>query len=288
MAIVKEERIGGQRLILGDCLQVMPLLGRVDAVVTSPPYDGLRDYGAGFDGVDIFAAISQIAALLLPGGVCMWNVADATVKGSETGSSFKQAIHAMDCGLRLHDTMHYIKDNVNFPEDVRYFSGHEYMFIFANGAPKTFNPIKDRVNKWAGTVMHGTDRHPDGTTKQISGKGKEIRPFGMRFNWWQMKNNSADAGHPAPMPYSMAADHITSWTNSGEIILDPFMGSGTTLVACQKMGRAGIGIELDRDYFAIACKRVDEATRQLDMFISPSRQAAKPVQDGFAFAEADK
>jgi site-specific DNA-methyltransferase (adenine-specific) len=277
--ILKEERIGGQRLILGNCLQVMPMLGRFDAVVTSPPYDGLRDYGAGFDGVDLLAVISEMAGHLAQGGICMWNVADATVNGSETGSSFRQALHAMACGLRLHDTMHYIKDNVNFPEDVRYFSGHEYMFIFSNGAPKTFNPIKDRVNKWAGTAMHGTDRQPDGSTKPISGKGKEIRPFGMRFNWWQMKNTSGGAGHPAPMPYSMAADHITSWTNQGETILDPFMGSGTTLVACQRLGRNGTGIELDPEYFAIACKRVDEASRQPDLLINPPKP--QPVQEGF-------
>lgn len=277
MGIVKEERIGGQRLILGDCLQVMPMLGRFDAVVTSPPYDNLREYGLGFAGVDLLAVIAEIARHIEQGGVCMWNVADATVNGSETGSSFRQALHAMDCGLRLHDTMHYIKDNVNFPEDVRYFSGHEYMFIFSNGAPKTFNPIKDRVNKWAGTVMHGTDRLPDGTTKKISGKGKEIRPFGMRFNWWQMKNNGGDTGHPAPMPYRMAADHIASWTNPGEAILDPFMGSGTTLVACQRMGRMGTGIELDPEYFDIACRRVDEATRQPDLFIAPA--PPKPTQE---------
>ena len=276
-AIKREERIGGQRLILGDCLEVMQELGPVDAVVTSPPYDNLREYGEGWEGVDLFAAIERVSGILAPGGVCMWNVADATVKGSETGNSFRQALHATHCGLRLHDTMIYIRDNVNFPEDVRYFSGHEYMFIFSQGAPKTFNPIKDRPNKWAGTVMHGTDRQPDGTTKPISGLGKEIKPMGMRFNWWRMTNNGTNCGHPAVMPYAMAYDHITSWTNPGDLVADCFMGSGTTLVACQKLGRAGIGIELDPDYFAIACKRVDEATRQPDLFVEP---APKPVQEG--------
>ena len=276
--ILKEERIGGQRLILGDCLEVMPLLNRFDAVVTSPPYDELRDYGPEYKGVDLLAVIAKIAKRLEPGGVCMWNVADATVNGSETGSSFRQALYAMQCGLRLHDTMHYIKDNVNFPEDVRYFSGHEYMFVFSNGAPKTFNPIKDRPNKWAGTVMHGTDRHPDGSTKPKSGRGKEIRPYGMRFNWWRLTNSGRDTGHPAPMPYRMAADHIISWTNSGDSVMDPFMGSGTTLVACQRLGRQGTGIELDPDYFAIACKRVDEATRQPDLFVAPPPAA---TQDSF-------
>jgi len=230
-AIKREERIGDCRLILGDCLEVMPTLARVDAVVTSPPYDNLRTYGEGWAGVDLLAALDSIADRLADGGVCMWNVADATVNGSETGSSFRQALHAIGIGLRLHDTMIYIKDNVNFPEDVRYFSGHEYMFVFSKGAPKSFNPIKDRRNKWAGTVMHGTDRHSDGSTKPISGKGREIRQFGMRFNWWHLKNNHNPTPHPAPMPYAMAHDHIISWTKIGDVVADPFMGSGTTLVA---------------------------------------------------------
>lgn len=248
-------------------------------ICTSPPYDNLRDYGETYAGVDCLAVISEVARLLAQGGVCMWNVADATVNGSETGSSFRQALHAIDCGLNLHDTMIYIKDNVNFPESVRYFSGHEYMFIFSKGAPDTFNPIADRPNKWAGTVMHGTDRQPDGSLKGISGKGKEIKPFGMRFNWWHLTNNSRNpTKHPAPMPYAMAHDQITSWTSQGAAILDPFLGSGTTLVACQKLGRRGTGIELDPEYFDIACKRVDEAARQPDLFVDPPKQA---VQDGF-------
>jgi site-specific DNA-methyltransferase (adenine-specific) len=279
-AIIREERIGDCRLILGDCLEVMPSISAVDMVCTSPPYDNLRDYGPGFNGVDLFRAIELLAASLSCGGVCMWNVADATIDGSETGSSFKQALHAMSCGLNIHDTMIAIRDNVNFPESVRYFSGHEYMFIFSKGAPKTFNPIIDRVNKWAGTTMHGTDRLPDGTTRQISGKGKKVNPYGMRFNWWRVKNNAPQSnGHPAPMPYTMASDQITSWSSPSETILDPFMGSGTTLVACAKLGRKGVGIELDPDYFEIACKRVEEAYRQPDLFVAPPSE--QPKQEGF-------
>ena len=277
--IQREERIGDCRLILGDCLEVMPRLGKIGAVITSPPYDNLRDYGAGFNGVDLFVAISQISNALAPGGVCMWNVTDATVKGSETGSSFRQALHAIDCGLRLHDTMIYIKDNVNFPEDVRYFSGHEYMFVFSNGAPKTFNPIKDRANKWAGTTMHGTDRQRDGSLKPIIGAGREIGAWGMRFNWWHLKNNNNPTKHPAPMPYAMAHDHIVSWTSLGDIVMDPFMGGGTTLAACAKLGRKGIGIELDPDYFDIACKRVEDAYRQPDLLVAPPEP--QPKQEGF-------
>jgi len=274
----RKEVIGDCTLYLGDCLEVMPALRNVDMVCTSPPYDNLRTYGADFGGVDCFAVIAGIADRLEQGGVCMWNVADGTENGSETGSSFRQALHAMECGLRLHDTMIYIKDNVNFPESVRYFSGHEYMFIFSKGSPKAFNPIKDRPNKWAGTAMHGTDRQPDGSLKQLSGKGKEIKPFGMRFNWWRLKNNNNPTPHPAPMPYQMAHDQVSSWTNHAETILDPFMGSGTTLVACAKLGRKGIGIELDPDYFDIACRRVEEAYRQPDLFIAPP---VAPTQTGF-------
>ncbi|MCP4410167.1 MAG: site-specific DNA-methyltransferase [Gammaproteobacteria bacterium] len=269
--------IGNCDLYEGDCLEVMKALEPVDCVVTSPPYDDLRDYGSDYDGVDLFAAISTISDKLSDGGVCVWNVADGTINGSESGTSFKQALHAMDCGLRLHDTMIYIKDNVNFPESTRYFSGHEFMFIFSNGAPKTFNPLIDRPNKWAGTTMHGTDRQPNGSVKQISGIGKTIKPYGMRFNWWRLTNNNNPTSHPAPMPYSMAHDHIKTWTNTQETILDPFMGSGTTGVACVKLGRRFIGIELDPGYFDIAVNRIRKTSYQPDLFVE--QPEPKPVQE---------
>jgi DNA modification methylase len=278
MTYKRKVQIGDSTLYEGDCLDIMPTLGKVDAVVTSPPYDNLRTYGEGFNGVDLYEALRQIADRLDVGGVCVWNVADATVNGSETGSSFRQALFAMDCGLRLHDTMLYIKDNVNFPEEVRYFSGHEYMFVFSNGAPKTFNPIKDRPNKWRGTKQHGTDRQPDGSLKPSSGNGKIIKPFGMRFNWWRLKNNNNPTPHPAPMPFAMAFDQATSWTNPGDTILDPFMGSGTTGVACAKLGRKFIGIELEPKYFDIACERIQKAYDQPDMFVEPPKKA---IQEGF-------
>jgi DNA modification methylase len=267
--------IGDCTLYEGDCLEVMPTLDKVDAVITSPPYDSLRDYGAGFDGVDCLAVIEQIATMLKPGGVCMWNVADGTVDGSRTGSSFRQALHAKECGLRIHDVMHYIKDNVSFPDTNRYFSGHEFMFIFSNGTPETFNPICDRVNKWGGTTMHGTERQSDGSLKANPRKNI-VAAMGRRFNWWQMNNRGSPTGHPATMPYQMAHGHTLTWTNAAETILDPFMGSGTTGVACVKEGRKFIGIELDPDYFDIACKRIADAYAQPDMFVAAP--AAKPEQ----------
>lgn len=265
---MRVETIGAATLYLGDCRDVLPTLGNVDCVVTSPPYDNLREYGEGFEPLDCRPVITALAERIAPGGVIMWNVADATINGSETGTSFRQALHAMECGLNLHDTMIYTKENVNFPEDIRYFSGFEYMFIFSKGKPKTFNPIKDRRNKWSGTVMHGTDRQPDGSVKQISGKGKVIEPYGMRFNYWMMANSCNETGHPAPMPFRMAHDHVASWTNAGDTVLDPFAGSGTTGVAAVQMGRRFIGIEREPKYFEIACRRIENAQRQSDMFIS--------------------
>jgi len=264
---MRVEKIGRATLYLGDCRDILPMLPKVEAVVTSPPYDNLRDY-EGQELIDCLPVISLIAERLADGGVCMWNVADATVNGSETGTSFRQALHAMECGLRLHDTMIYIRETVSFPESIRYFPGFEYMFIFSKGKPRTFNPIKDRLNKWRGTVMHGTDRQPDGSTKPISGKGKIIEAYGMRFNYWLLSNNSPNNGHPAPMPHAMAEGHIISWTNFGDVVLDPFMGSGTTGVAAVQMGRDFIGIEREEKYFDIACKRIEEAQRQGDLFIA--------------------
>ena len=122
--------------------------------------------------------------------------------------------------------------------------------------------------------MHGTDRQADGSLKQISGKGKEIKRFGMRFNWWRLKNNNPDAGgHPAPMPYEMAYGQSISWTNAGDTIMDTFMGSGTTGVACAKLGRKFIGIEIEPKYFDIACKRIDDAYKQGDMFVEKPKPA---------------
>lgn len=271
-------------LHLGDCRDILPTLPKVDAVVTSPPYDNLRSY-EGQEQIDCLPIIAAISRCLKDGGVCMWNVADATISGSETGTSFRQALYAMQCGLLLHDTMIYIRDNVNFPESVRYFSGFEYMFVFSKGRPKTFNPIKDRVNKWRGSAMHGTDRQKDGSKKQISGVGKIIEPYGMRFNYWHLTNNEPDCGHPAPMPYAMAEGHIYSWTNASEGVLDPFMGSGTTGVAAVKLGRKFIGIEREPKYFDIAVRRISEALKQPDFFVETPQ---KIKQESFSLEEPNE
>lgn len=266
--MINPTQIGNATLYQNDCLEILPTLGKVDAVVTSPPYDNLRTY-EGQRAFDWPLYIDPLAAAVRGGGVLVWNVADAVVDGSETGTSFRQALAFMESGLRLHDTMLYLKTNINFPDAARYESGFEYMFVFSNGAPRTFNPIKDRPNKYAGLAMHGTDRQADGSLSPISGLGKIINRVGKRFNWWFLTNNQPSNGHPAPMPFSMARDHIMSWTDEDGAVMDPFMGSGTTGVACAKLGRKFIGIELEPKYFDIACKRIEDAYRQADLFVEP-------------------
>lgn len=275
--IKREVTIGNCTLYQGDCLEILPLLGKVDAVVTSPPYDNVRDYGQGWKGVNCLGVISNIAEMLSEGGVAVWNVADQTVDGSETGTSFRQALHAMSCGLRLHDTMIYCKEGVTFPDANRYHPAFEYMFVFSKGAPRHFNGIRDWRNKWGGSKMHGTDRLADGSTKRINNHGAAVPELGLRRNWWVIANpyTGETKGHPAPMPYRMASDHIETWTAPGETVLDPFLGSGTTGLAAAKLGRSFIGIEIDPGYFDIACRRIQDAVDRPDLFLTPREPEPK-------------
>lgn len=262
----RKEQIGECTLYLGDALEVLPTLEKVDCVVTSPPYDSMRDYGVSFNGFDWPLSVEMVAESINQGGVIVWNVACQHVNGSETGSSLAQALAFMEHGLNLHDTMIYLKPSFSFPESNRYPQTWEYMFVFSNGKPLVFNPIKDRKNIWAGTEVHGTQRQQDGSTIKATGCGKILSNYGIRHNAWLINNRERDnAGeHPATFPYALAHDHIVSWTRKGDTVLDPFLGSGTTLVACAKLGRRGIGIEIEPRYFDIACKRVEDACRQGD------------------------
>jgi DNA modification methylase len=236
--------------------------GSVDLTVTSPPYDNLRTYNGNNAqwGEHVWkAVIADLHRVTAEGGVVVWVVGDATIKGSETGTSFKQALWSMECGFRLHDTMIYAKPNFSAVGALktRYAPVFEYMFVFSKGTPRSFNPLKDRPCKTSGKAKSGTIRQRDGTTKRMSNEGWIQPAFGQRYNIWEIAPQSR-AGHPAPFPESLARDHIKSWSNVGDTILDPFMGSGTTGAAAKNLGRSFIGIEMDADYFAAASKRIDE------------------------------
>lgn len=259
-------QIGNGQFWQGDCMEIMQGIpsGSVDMVVTSPPYDNLRTYnGMPAFTFDVFRPIAdQLSRVIKQGGVIVWNVADATVNGSETGSSFRQALYFKDeCGLNLHDTMIWQKSTFSAVGalQTRYAPVFEYMFVFCKGKLATFNPIKDRPNKYAGTKQHGTIRQADGSTMPLNGirAGKVVADFGQRFNVWQInEEKSLNKIHPAVFPEAIARDHIVSWSNPGDTILDPFAGSGTTAVAAERTGRRWICIERDPDYYLNACARV--------------------------------
>jgi site-specific DNA-methyltransferase (adenine-specific) len=255
----------GKRL-LGDCLELMPKLesGSVDMVITSPPYDNLRTYNNLLDwGEHIWKpVIQELFRVIKVGGVVVWIVGDATIKGSETGTSFKQALWAKECGFNLYDTMIYLKPSGGLPHKNRYTGAFEYMFVWSKGIPVTFNPICDRYNKSSGRETGSkTVRELDGTlTKR---KSITIKEFGNRFNYWEYYNGRGVGQtdpiayqHPATFPEQLATDHIISWSNESDIILDPFAGSFTTAIACINTNRQYICIEKDPTYFQIGADRI--------------------------------
>lgn len=255
------------QLYCGDCAKELKKIPAnfVDLVVTSPPYDTLRTcYNSTFD---MDAITSELMRVMKQGGVIVWVVADETINGSESGTSFRQALKFMDAGFNLHDTM--IWEKAGFTDTgslkVRYPNVFEYMFVFSKGKPKTFNPIKDRVNVSAGRKMHGVIRQKDGSVKTMSSNGKTLCDYGQRFNVWQIDSlkSNTERRHPAQFPLQLAKDHIYSWSNAGDTVMDIFMGSGTTGVASVNMGRKFIGIEIDKDYFEMAKRRIETAERPL-------------------------
>jgi DNA modification methylase len=251
------------RLLHGDCLKLMQTIpdGTVNLTVTSPPYDNLREYNGNNAawGERVWRAVLEsLYRVTASGGVVVWVVGDATIKGSETGTSFRQALYAMECGFNLHDTMIWTKGKFSAVGALktRYAPVFEYMFIFTKGSLHTFNPIKDRLNKSAGQLVSGKIRQKDGSMKPKSSAGKITAALGQRFNVWEQCPQQGKNVHPAPFPLQLAADHILSWSNPGDLVLDPFMGSGTTGIACKETNREFIGIELDAQYYNIACDRI--------------------------------
>ena len=249
------------QLYNGDCLELMKNIpdGSVDLTVTSPPYDNLRTYNGNIDqwNFEKFKSIAkELYRVTKQGGVVVWVVGDATVKGSETGTSFKQALYFKDCGFNLHDTMIWEKTGM-LPTQDRYYNIFEYMFVFSKGKPKAMNFICDHKTTAGGRIQKKDACINKG--KQKDGVGTFVRnEYSRRTNIWRITigKNKETQGHPAPFPEQLAKDHIISWSNEGDTVLDCFMGSGTTGVACVNTNRNFIGIELDENYFKIAKERI--------------------------------
>lgn len=233
----------------------------VDLVVTSPPYDNLRNY-KGYE-FDFFAIARQLVRVLKQGGVIVWVVADETKNGSESGTSFKQALYFMAKGLYLHDTMIYraTKPPAN---DNRYQQAFEYMFIFSKGSPKTVNLLIDKKNNWAGSKNFGvrTQRDANGNLKQ--GKQSVVPEYSRRLNIWEYstgKGYSASDNlahkHPAIFPEDLARDHILTWSNPGDLVMDCFSGSGTTLKMAKILERPYLGFDISSEYVELAQRRLE-------------------------------
>ncbi len=239
---------------LGDCAEVLPAAGvKADLILTSPPYDNLRDYGG--HGFDFDRVADACIGALKPGGVIVWVVTDATVDGSETGTSFRQALGFMARGLRLHDTMIWEKTNpVPIENRGQYRATWEYMFLFSKGLPATVNLIYDKPTVQPNAMSGRGIRQPDGHIRNSpSGKSGNYQK---RTNIWRYPTPANTSGHPAPMPYLLAADHVRTWTNPGDLVLDPMAGSGTVLRAAKDLGRQYVGIEIHQPYTDIIRDRL--------------------------------
>jgi len=256
------------KLIQGDCLEKMKDIsdGSIDLTVTSPEYDNLRTYNGNNDqwGERVWkGCIDGLWRITKPGGVVVWVVGDATIDGSETLTSCYQKIYFKEVGFNIHDTMIYQKHNFSNPSNNRYHQIFEYMFVLSKGAPKTWNPIKDRKNICAGKIGSwgkNTVRQPDGSFKER--KRKINTEYGQRYNIWQIVTHNKKTEHPAPFPEQLPHDHIITWTNPGDLVFDPMMGWGTTGQEAVKLGRDFMGIELDPEYFKLAEKRIASSEKK--------------------------
>jgi DNA modification methylase len=246
----------------------------IDLTITSPPYDDIRNYnnkvktkkGDKFS-FDFEGIVNELYRVTKDGGVVVWVVNDQVKNGGETGNSFRQALKFMEKGFLLYDTMIYMKNGAPFPEKTRYSQVFEYMFVFSKGSPKTVNILKDKKNKWAGHTNFGKRvmRTKDGDLKEMP--KFEISEYGNRYNVWNYstgKNYSTKDDfafeHPAIFPEELAEDHILSWSNEGDVILDPMVGSGTTSKMAKLNNRNFIGYDINEEYVKIADRRVAEVT----------------------------
>ena len=255
-------------IICGDAVDVMKVMppDSIDLVVTSPPYDELRNYNGyrfNFEGM-----AHGLFRVMKKGGVVVWIVGDQTIKGDETGTSFRQALYFKQVGFNLFDTMIYLKTPRGaVGNNKTYWQTFEYMFMLSKGTPKIINLIKDRENKDERDGDNGTKRLHDGTLLKLKRAG--YSKYGRRTNVWEYligKGHSASDDiaykHPAIFPEKLAQDHITSWSNPGDVVFDPMCGSGTTCKMARLHKRNFIGIDISSEY----CKIAEERLRQEPLF----------------------
>lgn len=247
----------------GDCIDLMKQLPEnyIDLTVTSPPYDDLRKYNGYTFNFEETA--NELYRITKKGGIVVWVVGDRTIKGSETGTSFKQALYFKEIGFNLHDTMIYHKNNPTPMKANRYQQCFEYMFIFSKGKPKTFNPIMTEKKYIENRKVKHYNKNPDG--EQISHAYRSTSNMKVINNIWTynvgLNNSTKDRiafKHPAVFPEKLAEDHIISWSNEGDIVFDPFAGSGTTLKMAMINNRKFLGFEISDEYVELSKQRLQD------------------------------
>lgn len=229
-----------------------------DLTVTSPPYDNLRDYN-GFM-LDCEKIIQELYRVTKKGGVVVWVVGDAVKKGNRTLTSFRQALMFQNVGFNMHDVMIYKKKNTPFMRSNAYTNCYEFMFICSKGSPKTFNSLKEPTVR-SGFEMLVCNKKADGVNNKIL---KELKKEKTKNNIWEyavgLGGSTSDKeafNHPAIFPEKLVSDHILSWSNEGDLVFDPFIGSGTTAKMAKKLGRHWVGCDISEVYVKIAQKRVE-------------------------------
>ena len=257
------------RIYNEDCLETMKRLGpdAVDLVMTSPPYDaGIRafkeDDAAGAWNWEKFQSVAKaLFRTMKEGGVIVWITSDQTIKGDETGTSLKQILYFKEIGFKLYDTMIYAKNGVTMNSDAKhYWDGFEFMPVFTKGKIKTVNLLRDKKNKPCYRPNHWRRNRDGSFTKPTE---MRVGEYGRRTNVWTYSTSynitSRDKcayEHPAIFPEPLARDNILSWSNKGDLVYDPFMGSGTTAKVAKQEGRLWLGSEVSKDYCEIADKRL--------------------------------
>ena len=235
----------------------------VDLTVTSPPYDNLRNYnGYEFDAESMLSAILHVTK---PGGVCVWVVGEK-INGGRSLTSFDHAFVGRDAGWTVHDVMIYQKRNTPFMRSNAYTNCYELMVVFSNGKPKTFNPIMEptKRNGWETAV------HNKGPDAQNNKRPVELKKVKTKTNIWPYAvgfggttTDKVAFKHPAVFPEKLAEDHILSWSNEGDTILDPMCGSGTTCKMAARNNRKWIGIDISKEYIGITKDRMSQLSDAL-------------------------
>lgn len=252
------------KIFCGDNVSVLSTFPNecIDLTITSPPYDNIRCYN-GYS-VQITELATQLYRILKQGGICIWVVQDEFVDGSRTLTSFKQALEFQRIGFRMHDVMMYLKPP-QFPGNIRYSNSFEYMFVLSKGEPKTVHLLRDRINK--------NPKNMSKTVRGDSGKLHKVNTdrcsnvFGYRWNTWlYFPGNNPETysdpfapQHPAIFPEELVVDHLLSWSNEGDLVLDPFLGSGTTAKMAKALNRHYVGVEISQEYCTLAEQRIATA-----------------------------